>query len=455
MYKRSNAQKWICLFLALVLSVCPLAGSATESPASDETQPADGSASDVTVTSLYSEIESLRIQQSSLDSEIAAQKEQTAGVWRQKELMDRQIALLASEIACYDRLLAYYDEQLAAEERRYADLTDSYDAHFAVLAARLRQSYEEGMPGLLELFSRSDSLLSLLVGMERRDEIEAYDRSLMESLEQEQIRLMEVQTSLETLRALHHQATIEQVERKQLLNAKLQESGSYLQSLESTLDRFSYYLQQSQAGIQMADRQIAETIAVLEEQIAQNGKDVLLAGKSDKEVLLADTLKADMESGRVQSGAEFFPGGSRYIWPLAISSDAPASVSLQMGYITYQAGGKIITDYHSGIDLAADYGSDVLAAASGKVVATGYEEGYGNFAVVYHEDGSHTRYAHLSEVVVETGDFVLQGEVIAKAGSSGNSTGVGCHFELFVDGVIANPEQYLILPAVPSVDTAE
>lgn len=88
---------------------------------------------------------------------------------------------------------------------------------------------------------------------------------------------------------------------------------------------------------------------------------------------------------------------------------------------------------HNGVDLASSYGSAILAAASGKVVVSkvgGWGGGYGNYVVIQHGNGTQTVYAHMSEVLVQTGQTVSKGAQIGKMGSTGRSTGVHLHFEV-------------------------
>ncbi|MBU3668952.1 MAG: M23 family metallopeptidase [Candidatus Taylorbacteria bacterium] len=88
---------------------------------------------------------------------------------------------------------------------------------------------------------------------------------------------------------------------------------------------------------------------------------------------------------------------------------------------------------HNGVDLASTYGSPILAAASGKVVVSkvgGWGGGYGNYVVIQHPNGTQTLYAHMSEVLVQTGETVSKGQQIGKMGSTGRSTGVHLHFEV-------------------------
>lgn len=85
---------------------------------------------------------------------------------------------------------------------------------------------------------------------------------------------------------------------------------------------------------------------------------------------------------------------------------------------------------HTGIDLAAPEGTDIEAAATGKVVFAGEKGGYGNLVIIEHADGQQTYYAHCSELLVEQGQKVTKGQTIAQVGSTGSSTGPHLHFEL-------------------------
>jgi len=94
---------------------------------------------------------------------------------------------------------------------------------------------------------------------------------------------------------------------------------------------------------------------------------------------------------------------------------------------------------HKGTDIAMPFGSDVRSAESGRVESVGEVPGYGLAVVVSHPGGVKTRYAHLSEATVKVGDGVAKGEVIAKSGNSGRSTGPHLHFEVIDGGEPVGP----------------
>ncbi len=98
---------------------------------------------------------------------------------------------------------------------------------------------------------------------------------------------------------------------------------------------------------------------------------------------------------------------------------------------------------HEGIDIAANLGDNIIAAASGVVTFSGWQTGYGKIIVIDNGEGFETYYAHCSELLASSGDFVDKGEVIALVGNTGVSTGPHLHFEIRKDGIPQNPLEYL------------
>lgn len=94
---------------------------------------------------------------------------------------------------------------------------------------------------------------------------------------------------------------------------------------------------------------------------------------------------------------------------------------------------------HTGVDFGAGYGSPIHAAAAGEVIMAGYMRGYGNTVIIDHGGGVSTLYGHCSSIMVGSGSQVRQGQVIARVGSTGYSTGPHLHFEVRRNGVPVNP----------------
>lgn len=100
-------------------------------------------------------------------------------------------------------------------------------------------------------------------------------------------------------------------------------------------------------------------------------------------------------------------------------------------------------EHHNGIDFAGKEGSDVVAVASGVVTWAGPRFGYGNLVEINHGKGYVTRYGHNEKVLVKVGDTVKKGQVLAKMGSTGRSTGPHVHFEVLRNGRAVDPARYV------------
>ena len=123
------------------------------------------------------------------------------------------------------------------------------------------------------------------------------------------------------------------------------------------------------------------------------------------------------------------------IWPVA------GPISSYYGYRTSPGG--IGSTFHEGVDIAGDYGTPISATAAGTVTQAGWVGGYGYLVEVKHADGIVTRYGHNSAVLVCEGQHVDQGSMIALMGSTGNSTGPHCHYEVRIHGEAVDPMYFL------------
>ena len=146
---------------------------------------------------------------------------------------------------------------------------------------------------------------------------------------------------------------------------------------------------------------------------------------------LAQATPTQVAVGTAQ-GVEGAKG--RFLWPLR-------------GRITSPFGGRQIfggENFHRGLDIAAPSGTPIAASAGGQVIWAGPKGTYGNLVKIDHGNGFTTYYAHCSELLVQEGDQVTQGQTIALVGSTGRSTGPHCHFELLWQDELLDPQ--LCLP---------
>ncbi|MGL5207265.1 MAG: murein hydrolase activator EnvC family protein [Acidaminococcaceae bacterium] len=147
---------------------------------------------------------------------------------------------------------------------------------------------------------------------------------------------------------------------------------------------------------------------------------------------IADMIR-NLESGGSISSESRGSGG--FVWPIYGEITSP------FGWRTHPIFGT--QKFHSGLDIAADYGSNVVAANSGTVIYADWMGGYGNAVMIDHGGGLVTLYAHNSSLAVYNGQQVAKGQTVAYAGSTGYSTGPHCHFEVRIHGEVTNPMDYL------------
>lgn len=180
-------------------------------------------------------------------------------------------------------------------------------------------------------------------------------------------------------------------------------------------------LQESRSGVERDIRATLEDISELE----QEAEDLL--EYSDE---LIDEIK------ELQKNTNEYVGG-KMLWPVPSSSWVVSYFGMRMHPILK------VRKMHKGIDIAASYNRNIVAANDGIVVSSCYINGYGYTVIVDHGGGIATLYAHCSKLKAKTGDLVFKGDLLALIGSSGLATGPHIHFEVRVNGVQKNPFNYL------------
>ena len=180
-----------------------------------------------------------------------------------------------------------------------------------------------------------------------------------------------------------------------------------------------------------------------DKEVTQKGKDgsrevtariVSVNGEQIEETELVTTVTKEPVNKIIHVGTKERPptvGSGKFIWPL----DGGYTVTSEFG----QRWGRL----HAGLDLGCPVGSNVRAADGGTVTQAGYHGSYGYLVVIDHQNGMETYYAHNSQLLVNVGDKVYQGQHIAESGNTGRSTGPHCHFEIHVNGSAVNPRTYL------------
>lgn len=177
-----------------------------------------------------------------------------------------------------------------------------------------------------------------------------------------------------------------------------------------------------------------ENLSLRENKIDEVAQDLakVLAEIDDRKrkLVLLETLimERDLKSHAVPDG-----------WPLTTGGVVTSTYGMRRHPISGRR------SMHKGIDISGKHGSDIVAMADGLVIFSGRKSGYGKIVEVRHPNGLETRYAHNSQNLVSEGDLVSKGQVIAKLGSTGRSTGPHVHFEVRRNGEALDPMRFLDL----------
>ena len=218
---------------------------------------------------------------------------------------------------------------------------------------------------------------------------------------------------------------------------QLQKAEAEVKSRQEQLDAEMKEIKSTQAELE-AKRARANRLKEQRSYMLYKAQEEERQSQSEYERLLAiseniTAMLRNMESG---GGSSSGSGGTgRFIWPCR------GEITSYFGWRTHPIFGT--TKYHSGMDIAVDYGTPILAADSGTVIYSGWLGGYGYAVMIDHGSGLVTLYAHNQSLNVYEGQYVTKGTCIAYAGSTGYSTGPHCHFEVRLHGEVTEPLNYL------------
>ncbi len=311
--------------------------------------------------------------EAALKEELLAIENRQIDLRRELERLVGEIAVVEDEIAQAEKELAEAEEQLGYQE----DL----------LKMRLRAIQQHGVVTYLEVLFEAESFSDFLTRLHNLSLIASNDLRLIEEIQA-------IKRMIEEWRD------------------ELQEKRDYLVSMrQQVVDR--------EAELERAAEERVIVLAELEQEISLNLKAI--------QDLEREAQELDNMIRRLIAEASQFSGISGSLqYPI----EAPTWVSSGYGWRRDPFSGA--QAWHGGIDIAPHHGAAnyILAAEAGKVIFSGWNGGYGNCIMIDHGGGTVTLYAHMSSLLVQAGDIVARGQRIARAGTTGYSTGVHLHFEV-------------------------
>jgi murein DD-endopeptidase MepM/ murein hydrolase activator NlpD len=218
--------------------------------------------------------------------------------------------------------------------------------------------------------------------------------------------------------------------------AQIEAKKAQLEADKAHLDVLAAEAQKEQDAIaaKKAEQQRVLERARANKSAAEQLEKDLIDRSKQVQSLIQERLR-QRETASSGSDESYTQGSGVMSWP------CNGVITSPYGYRVHPIFGTTI--YHSGMDIGVDYGTPIHAADSGTVIYSGWISGYGNAVVIDHGGGVQTLYGHNQSLNVSEGESVAKGSVIAYAGSTGNSTGPHCHFEVRVNGEPADPMAYL------------
>ncbi|MBQ9333679.1 MAG: peptidoglycan DD-metalloendopeptidase family protein [Lachnospiraceae bacterium] len=322
--------------------------------------------------------------------------------------LDAQLTDITMKIDEYNRLI---DSKQAEIEQARADLEEAERVQrdqYESMKKRIKFMYESGNDMYLDMLFGAGNFSDMISKADYIEMLSAYDRrklnEYIETTEYVTACKEQYEAEKEVLDAAKEAVEIEQANVNELMDAKEKEVNSVsaeISDKEAQIKEYEAYINEMNAEIKALEKAIAEEIAALE------------------------------EANRRQYN------GGMFAWP------CPAYTRISDDY-----GNRIhpilgVEKFHNGIDLAAPYGSSILAAYDGDVVAADYSSSMGNYVMISHGSGIYTIYMHASALYVSKGQSVSKGQTIAAVGSTGRSTGNHLHFSVRQNGNYVSPWGYL------------
>lgn len=330
--------------------------------------------------------------------------------------LDESLSAVSDELEALNGSIAEKEGQIETTKGELEQAKETEKKQYESMKLRIKYMYERGDTSYVELFMESDSLSELLNKAEYISKISEYDRQMLDQYAATKDEIAADEARLETEHAelldLKEQTEIKQASVEQLLSAKQAELRSYESQIAEAENQLSEYEKDLEAQ-EAAIRQIEEEIKRQEEEARRKAE---AAGQS--------YVTKDI-------------GDIHFIWP------CPASSRITSGFGGRSSPTEGASSNHQGIDIGAPTGSDILAAAEGDVVVSTYSSSAGNYVMINHGGGVYTVYMHASKLLVSVGEHVSQGQVIAKVGSTGYSTGPHLHFGVRLNGTYVDPRSYV------------
>lgn len=364
-----------------------------------------------TLSELQKEQSELKAKQQETQNALNENKQQQENISAEIETLDKTVAEAQAALDEIQTQLNDVTARLAESEVQLKEATDKKEAQLESFEGRIKFLHENGSIGYLQIILSAESFTDFLARMQYVNDIMNYDNNLLSELQTTENEIEKKTAEIAEDKAQVEVLVAEQKAKTEEYNTKLAEKQATYNQYK--LDAASY--EQELASWEKASKEVESLIA---------------------QATAAASKSSSATSSGSSSGNVTYTGG-QFAWPVPGRS----YISSGYGYRSKPIGSG--SEFHTGYDIPASYGADIVAAEAGTVIYASYMNGYGYTVMIDHGGGLVTLYGHNSKLTVSKGDTVSRGQTIAKAGSTGNSTGNHCHFEVRKNGSHTSPQPYL------------
>lgn len=369
------------------------------------------------------EIEDAKKQVSALEEE----KKKVQGTLSQLEQLKADTAAYVKQLDASLTALAGELENLEVQthakeleiEQAKAELEEAKaveESQYNSMKLRIKYMYENGQNSFVDVVMESGSISELLTRAEYVSQIAQYDRQMLKKYAQTKEDVILREETLER----EHESLLKLLEETEAKQASLQ---ALMDSKEAELSSYNAKIASAQAEL----NQYEADIRAQEEQMRRIEAEM----KRREE----EARKKAEEAGKAYTVTDL--GNISFKWP------CPSSSRITSNFGDRESPTEGASSNHKGMDISAGTGADIVAAADGEVVISTYSYSAGNYIMIDHGGGVSTVYMHCSSLLAKVGDKVTRGQVIAKVGSTGYSTGPHLHFGIRSGGAYVDPRNHV------------
>lgn len=356
---------------------------------------------DSKVESYEAQLAKLNQQMETLQGQISTAKSDIEKTIAEKERIDGELNILIQKIDVTNALINELATNIEIKNGEISTSQGEYQKKYEAFKERLRVTHEDGKISYIAMLFGADSISDFLSRVDRIGAMLEYDTKVMTELKEEKANLETAKSLFEEQKAAQEIYLAGLKADEAALDKKKDEAASYYAKLQSNKAYYTALYEKQLEAEEQLQKELQAYLKELERQ--QNNKYV----------------------------------GGTFMWPVPL---AHTRVSSYYGGRPSPLTGK--WEVHNGIDIPAPYGTDIYASNSGTVTIATSHWSYGNYIMINHGGGYATLYAHCSKLLVQKGDKVTKGQVIAKVGSTGSSTGNHLHFSLYENSAHTDPMKF-------------